>query len=447
MNRVFPPSRKPVNRYTATSILKLKEFLYFFVIQTGSDHAKSAYYRRTADSHVGLAGYVIKVEPLAAFALNYSLGSEDHAVIIGLGEGFKSRDKLFAVKLLCCFCAEGREHFIRMVVMVIVAAASAVLVMIVVVMLVIVAVALLVMIVMVMLVIVTVALLVMIVVVMLVIVAVALLVMIVMVMLVIVAMALLVMIVVMMLVIVAVALLIMIVVVMLVVVTVALLVMIVVVMMMLFLDCLYKMLESIGLLHSCKDVLTVKVLPGRSNDSRLGIMLTDKSYALLYLMLLYLSGVGEDYTGCVCNLIVVELAEVLHIHFALARIGNGGKAVELSFFRLYLAYCLDNVGKLTDARGLNDYSVGAVLRENLTESLGKVAYKRAADTARIHLGNLYARIGKEAAVDTDLAEFVLDENYLLTDKSLGKKLLYKRSFSRAEKAGENINFRHNRISF
>ena len=303
------------------------------------------------------------------------------------------------------------------------------------------------MIVMVMLVIVTVALLVMIVVVMLVIVAVALLVMIVMVMLVIVAMALLVMIVVMMLVIVAVALLIMIVVVMLVVVTVALLVMIVVVMMMLFLDCLYKMLESIGLLHSCKDVLTVKVLPGRSNDSRLGIMLTDKSYALLYLMLLYLSGVGEDYTGCVCNLIVVELAEVLHIHFALARIGNGGKAVELSFFRLYLAYCLDNVGKLTDARGLNDYSVGAVLRENLTESLGKVAYKRAADTARIHLGNLYARIGKEAAVDTDLAEFVLDENYLLTDKSLGKKLLYKRSFSRAEKAGENINFRHNRISF
>ena len=250
----------------------------------------------------------------------------------------------------------------------IVATAVAVLVVIVVVMLVIVAaaIAVLVVIVVVMLVIVAtaVAVLVVIVVVMLMLVttAIAVLIVIVVVMLVLVATAItvLVMIVVVMLVLVAAA--------------VAVLVVIVVVMvLMIVLELLKILCEGVALFHSGKNVLAVNVRPRGGNDNRLGIMLTYELYCLLNLECLGNVGVREDNGGCVLNLIVEELTEVFHIHLALTCIDNGGEAVKLCSFGFNTANCTDNVGKLANTRGLDDYSVGVVLFENLCKRLGKVA--------------------------------------------------------------------------
>ena len=69
------------------------------------------------------------------------------------------------------------------------------------------------------------------------------------------------------------------------------------------------------------------------------------------------------------DLIVIELAKVLHIHFYLVNVGNGGKAVKHRTVLLCSLCRLDNVGKLTYSGGLDDDSVGSVFLENLDESL------------------------------------------------------------------------------
>ncbi len=142
----------------------------------------------------------------------------------------------------------------------------------------------------------------------------------------------------------------------------------------------------------------------------------------------------EDDAGCVCDLIVIELAKVLHIHLTLIYVGNGGKAVKRSTVILCSLCRADNVGKLANARGLDNNSIGAILIDNLYKRLGKIANQRATDTTGVHLGNLNACIGKEAAIDTDLAKLVLNENHLFACIGLFNKLLYERGLTCSEEA-------------
>ena len=126
----------------------------------------------------------------------------------------------------------------------------------------------------------------------------------------------------------------------------------------------------------------------------------------------------KNYRRCVCYLIVIELAEVFHIHFAFTRIGNSGKAVKLRVRRVNLLHSLDNIRKLTHSRGLDNYSIGLILVKHLFKRLRKISDKRAADTSRVHLGYLNTRILKESAVNTDLSEFILNQNDLFSIISL-----------------------------
>ena len=375
------------------------------------------------------------MNPLAALTFNDTLGTKDHAVIIRLGEGLKNGLNLLNCKLLGSFLAERGEYLVGMVMVVVmvVTATAAVLVVIVMMMLVVVvivatALAVLVMVVMVMLVVVvTVAT------------ALTVLVMIVMMMLVVVvtvaaALAVLVVVVMMMLVVVvtvatALTMLIMIVVVMM-------------VMVVLFLKSLYRILNGVLMLHSKENVLAVKEIPGSCHDNGLSIVLTKEANALGNLLIPCTLCMREDDGGSVTNLVVIELAKVLHIHLALINVGNGGEAVKSCTVILGSLCRTDNVGELTNARGLDDDSIGVILLKNLNKRLRKIANKRAADTAGIHLGNLNTRIGKEAAVNTDLTEFVLNENNLLTCICLFNQLLDKRGFTCAKEAGKYINLCH-----
>ena len=83
-----------------------------------------------------------------------------------------------------------------------------------------------------------------------------------------------------------------------------------------------------------------------------------------------------------------------------------------------------------------------ILVDNLTERLAEVAHQRAADAAGVHLRHLNTGFLHEAAVDTDFAELVFNEDDFLAGKRLFKQLLNQRRFTRAEEAGKNINFRH-----
>ena len=186
----------------------------------------------------------------------------------------------------------------------------------------------------------------------------ATLVMVVMMMLMIVVMsaaALLIMVVMMMLMIVvmsAVTLLIMVVMMMLVIVvmsTVTLVVMIVMVMMLML---LFQQLirQRYRMLHNLQDFLSIQLLNRSGNNSCLLIDRTKKLHRLHCFLLVYNIGTAHDNRACILNLIVKELAEVSHIHFAFLGINNCSVAVQLNINILFhTLYSLDNVGKLTNA--------------------------------------------------------------------------------------------------
>ena len=147
------------------------------------------------------------------------------------------------------------------------------------------------------------------------------------------------------------------------------------------------------------------------------------------------------------DLVVVELAEILHIHLALVCVCDGREAVELHILHMEVLHGANDVAQLADAGGLDQNAVGVELGEHLAQRLAEIADETAADAAGIHLGNLNAGLLQKAAVNRDLAKFVLDQHKLLACERLGNQLLDERRLARAEKAGENINFGHILKSF
>ena len=101
-----------------------------------------------------------------------------------------------------------------------------------------------------------------------------------------------------------------------------------------------------------------------------------------------------------------------------------------------------DVRELAHAGGLDQDAVGMVGIDQLAQGLGEVAHQRAADAAGVQLGDLYAGILHEAAVDADLAVLVLQQHDLLALEGAVQQLLDQRGLARAQEAGNNVDLGH-----
>ena len=171
-------------------------------------------------------------------------------------------------------------------------------------------------------------------------------------------------------------------------------------------------------------------------------MLFEKRYAICDLLIGHFSSVAEYDTACILNLIVKELAKVLHVHFALVSVNDGGKSVKNRALGVCILGSLNNVGKLTNARRLDKNAVGGVFVDNLFESNCKVANEGATDTTRVHFVDLNSRLCQESAINTDLTELVLNKNYFFDVICFFNKLFDKGGLSCTEKARKYVNFSH-----
>ena len=195
--------------------------------------------------------------------------------------------------------------------------------------------------------------------------------------------------------------------------------------------------------HGLQDLLAGQSVPCGGDDGGGGVLLTQQGHSGGDLLLRGGLGAAEDDAACVADLVVVELAEVLHIHLDLVDIGHGDKAAELDV--QMLGHALDSAGhvrQLADAGRLDDDAVGVVLLHHLLECGAEIAHQRAADAAGVQLVDLDAGLLQEAAVDADLAELVLDEHDLLACKGLLDELLDKSGLTGTKEAGENVDLGH-----
>ena len=134
------------------------------------------------------------------------------------------------------------------------------------------------------------------------------------------------------------------------------------------------LLQGVLVLHGLQDLLAVQLLPGGGDDGGVGVVLPQQLYRVHELLFAHAAGAAEDDGGSVLDLVVVELAKVLHINLALGGIGHGDESVELDIVVLHLLNRTDDVGQLAHAGGLNDDAVGLELEQNLLQGLAEVAH-------------------------------------------------------------------------
>ncbi len=201
-------------------------------------------------------------------------------------------------------------------------------------------------------------------------------------------------------------------------------------------------------LHGLQYLPARKLIPRRSDNGNAAVVLPEQGHRSLQLLLRHILGAAEDYGVGALHLVVVKFTEVLHIHFALARIGNGHKAVKLHWrVRGHALDRLYNVGKLAHAGRLYYDSVRMEFFQHLPERRPEIPHQRTAYAAGVHLGYLHAGILQKSAVDAYLAELVFNKHYLLALESLSDKLFNKRGLSGPEETGNNIYLCHGKMRF
>ena len=180
---------------------------------------------------------------------------------------------------------------------------------------------------------------------------------------------------------------------------------------MVILQLFHKGSNGICAFHCVCQLPAGQLLPRRGDDGAGGVYFPDHIRRQLQLLRGDAGGTGEDNGIGRGDLIVIKFAKVSHIAFDLGGIGNGDFIGDLH--ALHLFHSRHHIGKLAHTGGLDDDAVGRIIGQHLLHRLTEITHKRATDTAGIHLPDLYAGFLQKAAVNADLAKFVLDQHDLL----------------------------------
>ena len=195
--------------------------------------------------------------------------------------------------------------------------------------------------------------------------------------------------------------------------------------------------------HGIQNLLAIQLGPGGSDQCSFFIVLTNQLHSGIQLGLGNIIGTGQNNGTGSFDLIVVELAKVLHIDLHLAGIRHSNRMAQNHIFRNYFLHSCYHITELAHTGGLNHYAVRMILFDHLGQSLAKVAHQAAANAAGVHFRNVDAGILQETAVNTDLTEFIFDQYQLLTLVSFLDHFLDQSGLTGTQKAGVYINFCHN----
>ena len=149
---------------------------------------------------------------------------------------------------------------------------------------------------------------------------------------------------------------------------------------------------------------------------------------------------AEDNQVGILNLVVEKFAEVAHIDFALAGIYHGHLCTD--FNTVHGFHSLRNIRQFSDAGRLNDNTVRCKFFHDLLKSFPEVPDKGTADASGIHLRDFDPGIFQECTVNGDIAEFVFNQNKLLTLIGFRNQLTNQGSLPCSQKTTENICFCH-----
>ena len=201
--------------------------------------------------------------------------------------------------------------------------------------------------------------------------------------------------------------------------------------------------QQILMFHSRHDLLALQLVPGRRDDRCGRVLFPQHIDAGLYLFIGHLLGTADHDGPRMLHLIVEKFSEIFHIHAALLAVYYRYGAVQ--FHRLVRGYAPDRSGhirQLAHSGRLDQDTVRRIGLDHFFQRSAEISHQRAADTAGVHLRDLYSGFFQEPAVDTDLSEFILDQNNFFSGKYFLQQFLDQRSLSGSQEAGDNLNFCH-----
>ena len=197
-------------------------------------------------------------------------------------------------------------------------------------------------------------------------------------------------------------------------------------------------------LHGGQDPGAGQAVPGGGDDGGGGVLFPDQRHRRGHLVGAGGLGTAQDDAAGVADLVIVELAEVLHIQPDLVHVRHGDKAVQLHGQAFGHAFHgAGHIAELAHAGGLDQDAVGVVLLHHLLQGHAEVAHQAAADAAGVQLVDPDAGFLQKTAVDADLTELVFDQHDLLALKGLPDELFDERGLAGAQKARKNIDLGHN----
>ena len=207
-----------------------------------------------------------------------------------------------------------------------------------------------------------------------------------------------------------------------------------------------QLVRQRDLFDGAEDGHAVQLVPGCGENGGIGVLLPQQRHGGLQLLLAQPLGAGEDDGTGGLDLVVVELAEVLHVYLDLGGVRYGHKAVQL-----HVRYVLhgvlhrhDHVAELANAAGLDEDAVRVELLMYVLQRLVEVAHQRAADAPGGHFTDLHAGVLQEPTVNADLTELVFDQYQLLAGEGLGQQFLDKGRLTCAQESGNDVDLCHSK---
>jgi hypothetical protein len=204
-----------------------------------------------------------------------------------------------------------------------------------------------------------------------------------------------------------------------------------------------SLLQISGALNGIEDHFAVEFRDGCRDDGGVLIVLAKELHTLGDFFFADLVCPCQDDSTCIGDLVIEEFAKILEIDFALGCVYNCCGAVEVHL--RVLGSIVDgthNVRELADTGGLDQDALGSIGGHDFPEGGAEITDQRAADAACVHLTDLNAGLFKESAVNTDLTEFVFDQNDFRACKSIFEKLFNECRLAGTQESGNDIYFCH-----
>ena len=202
--------------------------------------------------------------------------------------------------------------------------------------------------------------------------------------------------------------------------------------------------DGLAVLDHVQHEVRVHLIPGSGDDAGIRMGFGDQLAALFHPVRIQQLGAAEDDRGSALHLVQEELAEVLHIHAALAGVHHGGTSaglnIRVALFRFF--HRGENLAQLADAGGLHQDAVRMIGVDQLVHSGLEVTRQGAADAAGVQLRHRDAGVLHEAAVNADFTVFVLKQHNLFILQAAAQQFFDQCCLTGSEEAGDHVYFYH-----